>query len=102
MLREFPFDTVKIDRAFTRDLQAGHAGLAVVGATLSLIRNLGRLSVADGVENAAQLAVLQVLGCDCGHGDLFGEALSAEAVLTGSQGFQCATGARTIESLAAR
>jgi len=102
VLREYPFDTVKIDRAFTRDLQAGHAGLAVVGATLSLIRNLARLSVADGVENAAQLAVLQVLGCDCGQGALFGEAVSGEAVLTGSQGFPCATGAATIESLAAR
>jgi diguanylate cyclase (GGDEF)-like protein/PAS domain S-box-containing protein len=74
-LREFPFDTIKIDRAFTRDLQAGHAGLAVIGATLTLIRNLGRLSVADGVENAAQVAVLQVLGCDCGQGTLFGEAV---------------------------
>ena len=83
-------------------LQAGHAALAVVGATLSLIRNLGRLSVADGVENAAELAVLQVLGCDCGQGALFGEALSGEAVLTASQGFQCAAGSKTIESLAAR
>lgn len=88
VLREFPFDTVKIDRAFTRDLQAGHAGVAVVGATLSLIRNLGRLSVADGVENAAQLAVLQVLGCDCGRGALFGDALAAEGVITAGQGSQ--------------
>jgi diguanylate cyclase len=90
VLREFPFDTIKIDRVFTRDLQAGHAGLAVIGATLTLIRNLGRLSVADGVENAAQVAVLQVLGCDCGQGALFGEAVGGEGVLTGSQGLQSA------------
>jgi len=75
LLRELPFDTIKIDRAFTRDLQSGHAGLAVIGATLTLIRNLGRLSVAAGVENAAQVAVLQGLGCDCGQGALFGETL---------------------------
>jgi diguanylate cyclase (GGDEF)-like protein/PAS domain S-box-containing protein len=90
VLREFPFDTIKIDRAFTRDLQAGHAGLAVIGATLTLIRNLGRLSVADGVENAAQVAVLQVLGCDCGQGPLFGEAVAGEGVLTVSQARQSA------------
>ena len=81
VLRELPFDTVKIDRAFTRDLQVGHAGLAVIGATLTLIRNLGRLSVADGVEDAAQVAILQVLGCDCGQGALFGEAVGVEGVL---------------------
>jgi len=81
VLREFPFDTIKIDRAFTQDLQTGHAGLAVIGATLTLIRNLGRLSVADGVTDAAQVAVLQVLGCDCGQGELFGAAVTDAAVL---------------------
>jgi len=92
VLREFPFDTVKIDRTFTRDLQAGHAGLAVIGATLTLIRNLGRLSVADGVENAAQVAVLQGLGCDCGQGVLFGEAVTGEAVLAAGEAGQGAAG----------
>ena len=82
LLRRLPFDTIKIDQAFTRDLQAGHVGLAIIGATLTLIRNLGRLSVAGGVENAAQVAVLQGLGCDCGQGALFGEAVEGSQVLT--------------------
>ena len=73
VLREFPFDTIKIDRSFAEDLREGHAGLAVVGATLSLIRNLGKQSVAVGVEDATQVAVLQSLGCDCGQGPWFGE-----------------------------
>ena len=73
MLREFPFDAIKIDRSLAEDLREGHAGLAVVGATLSLIRNLGKQSVAVGVEDATQVAVLQSLGCDCGQGPWFGE-----------------------------
>jgi diguanylate cyclase (GGDEF)-like protein/PAS domain S-box-containing protein len=81
VLREFPFDTIKIDGAFMRDLRAGHTGLAIIGAALNLIRNLGRLSVADGVEDAAQVAILQALGCDCGQGRLFGEGQLSQDVM---------------------
>ncbi len=66
---------------FMRDLRAGHTGLAIIGAALNLIRNLGRLSVADGVEDAAQVAILQALGCDCGQGRLFGEGQLSQDVM---------------------
>jgi Amt family ammonium transporter len=70
-LREFPFDVIKVDHSYSQHLHAGHAGLAVIGATLNLIRNLGKLSVADGVTDSTQVAILQSLGCDCAAGPLF-------------------------------
>ncbi len=72
ILREVPFDVIEVDGSFAQ--QAGHEGLAVIGATLSLIRNLGKLSVAAGVDDAAQVAILQSLGCDCAAGPWFGGA----------------------------
>jgi len=71
VLRQYPFDVIKVDRSFAQHLQTGHEGLAVIGATLNLIRNLGKLSVADGVNDPAQVAILQSLGCDCASGPLF-------------------------------
>lgn len=58
VLREATFNVIEIDRSLSQQWQTGHEGLAVIGATLSLIRNLGRSSVVDGVDNAAQIAVL--------------------------------------------
>jgi diguanylate cyclase (GGDEF)-like protein len=77
-LREFPFDVIKVDHSYSQHLQAGHAGLAVIGATLNLIRNLGKLSVVDGVTDPAQVAILQSLGCDCAAGPLFAQPAPLE------------------------
>jgi diguanylate cyclase (GGDEF)-like protein len=80
ILREAPFDVIEVDRSFARQLQTGHEGLAVIGATLSLVRNLGKLSVAAGVDDPAQVAILQSLGCDCATGPLFGEPRSLDGI----------------------
>jgi len=80
ILREVPFNVIEVDRSFAHQVQMGHEGLAVIGATLSLVRNLGKLSVAEGVDDAAQVAILQSLGCDCAAGPLFGEPLKFEAI----------------------
>jgi EAL domain-containing protein (putative c-di-GMP-specific phosphodiesterase class I) len=76
-LRSFPVDAVKIDRSFLADLPGNHASLAVVTATITMIHNLGARSVAQGVEDATQLAVLQSLGCQFAQGPYFGEPRSA-------------------------
>lgn len=80
VLRQYPFDVIKVDRSFVQHLQTGPEGLAVIGATLNLIRNLGKLSVADGVNDAAQVAILQSLGCDCASGPLFAGHSAARGV----------------------
>jgi diguanylate cyclase (GGDEF)-like protein/PAS domain S-box-containing protein len=80
-LREFPFDIVKIDRSFVKDLNARRDVLAVIHATVDLIENLGMASLAEGVEQPAQLAVLQSLGCRYAQGYLFSRPVPAERLL---------------------
>jgi diguanylate cyclase (GGDEF)-like protein/PAS domain S-box-containing protein len=82
LLHDYPFDTVKIDRSFVKDLGAGSDVLAVVHATVRLIENLGRASLAEGVEEPAQLAILQTLGCRYAQGYLFSRPVGADRVLS--------------------
>jgi diguanylate cyclase (GGDEF)-like protein/PAS domain S-box-containing protein len=80
-LREFPFDTIKIDRSFLGDLDSNRDVLALVHATMTLLENLGLASVAEGVETAAQVAVLQSLGCRYAQGYYLSRPVKAEALL---------------------
>ncbi len=80
-LRDFPFDTIKIDRSFLNELESNADVLALVQATLTLLDNLGRASVAEGVESAAQLAVLQSLGCRYAQGYHLSRPLAPAEVL---------------------
>ena len=70
-LRDYPFDVIKIDRSFIRDISTRADVMAVVHATLTLIANLGRETVAEGVEDAAQVSALQSLGCRYAQGYYF-------------------------------
>jgi diguanylate cyclase (GGDEF)-like protein/PAS domain S-box-containing protein len=67
-LKDYPFDTIKIDRSFVSDLVESRDVLAVIHATITLVGNLGMGSVAEGVETAAQVAILQSLGCRYAQG----------------------------------
>jgi diguanylate cyclase (GGDEF)-like protein/PAS domain S-box-containing protein len=80
-LREYPFDTIKIDRTFLRDLTTNSDVLAVIHATLTLIANLGMAGVAEGVEESSQLAILQSLGCQYGQGYLLSRPVPAAQLL---------------------
>jgi diguanylate cyclase (GGDEF)-like protein/PAS domain S-box-containing protein len=62
-LRRFPFDTLKIDRAFVRELMTRHDARAIVKTILDLARTLGMSTIAEGVEEPAQLEVLREAGC---------------------------------------
>lgn len=81
VLRHLTLDTVKLDRSLLQDLHGSHGCLAVTSAMLNLVRNLGLVSVADGIEDATQVAILQTLGCQCGQGSMFGKPLPATAVM---------------------
>lgn len=67
-LRDYPFDTIKIDRSFVRDLATSQDGMAVIHATITLVENLGMASVAEGVDTEQQVAILQSLGCRYAQG----------------------------------
>ena len=81
LLRDFPFDTIKIDRSFVKDLIPSRDVLAVTHATIALIANLGMSSLAEGVEETAQVSVLQSLGCRYGQGYLFSRPVRADRLL---------------------
>jgi diguanylate cyclase (GGDEF)-like protein/PAS domain S-box-containing protein len=80
-LSEYPFDTIKIDRSFLKHLTTSRDVLAVIHATVNLVGNLDMICVAEGVEEASQVAVLQSLGCHCGQGYLFSRPVTAEQLM---------------------
>jgi EAL domain-containing protein (putative c-di-GMP-specific phosphodiesterase class I) len=70
-LRNFPYDQIKVDRAFVSDLAAGTEHIAIVQAVVSIARALGMTTTAEGVETDAQKEFLAALGCDEAQGYLF-------------------------------
>ncbi|HZX78453.1 EAL domain-containing protein [Lysobacter sp.] len=76
-LREFPLRKLKIDRAFTDQIDRDAQGLAIVRAVVELGRNLGMQVVAEGVEREAQVGALLASQCSLVQGFLFGAPMSA-------------------------
>ncbi len=103
--RDFPFDRVKIDRGFIRDIAGVHGaapgglavtermeagppvdkpppnGLAIVRAVLAIAGALNVRTLAEGVETAAQLAQLQAEGCQEAQGFLFSPPMPGAEVM---------------------
>jgi EAL domain-containing protein (putative c-di-GMP-specific phosphodiesterase class I) len=74
-LQRYPFDKLKIDRAFTQGIGDNPKTTALVRAILAMGRNLELKVVAEGIETAAQYAFLQAAGCDYGQGYFLGRPL---------------------------
>ncbi|MFA5951828.1 MAG: EAL domain-containing protein [Hyphomicrobium sp.] len=70
-LCRFPFDKIKIDRSFVRDLGNQRDQQAVVLAVMGLGRALGKTIVAEGIETQEDLHCLKAAGCHQGQGYLF-------------------------------
>ena len=77
-LRELPIDTLKIDRSFINHVDENPADQAIVSAILAMARSLGLRVVAEGIETAAQLEVLDRHGCEVAQGFFFSRPLPAE------------------------
>jgi EAL domain-containing protein (putative c-di-GMP-specific phosphodiesterase class I) len=69
-LSSFPFDKLKIDRSFVKDLAESPHCAAIVRAIIGLGRSLGMSTTAEGVETPAQLAFLREAGCTEAQGYL--------------------------------
>lgn len=80
-LHAFAIDGVKIDRSFVRDLGTKLASRAVVEAVGSIATRLGMTAVAEGVENAEQLAWVRDAGCARSQGWLHGRAMPLDDAL---------------------
>ena len=73
-----PFDALKIDQIFVRDLESNPRHRAIVRTIISFATELGLLLTAEGIENEGQRRLLLELGCQYGQGYLFARPLSAE------------------------
>ena len=76
-LQRFPVDIVKIDRRFVEELGETGKSSTLASMILQMTSALGVTSVAEGIENPAQLSVLRSLGCDLGQGYLLSLPLEA-------------------------
>jgi diguanylate cyclase (GGDEF)-like protein len=79
-LRSFPFDKIKIDRAFVSDLGENSENSVIVQAVIIIARALGMTTVAEGVETAGQQRLLMALGCDEVQGFLYSRSVPIEKV----------------------
>jgi diguanylate cyclase (GGDEF)-like protein len=79
-LRKFPFDKIKIDQSFIRDLAVRPESMAIVRAVAGLGRSLGISTTAEGVETIDQLKTVKAEGCTQVQGFLLSRPLAASDV----------------------
>jgi EAL domain-containing protein (putative c-di-GMP-specific phosphodiesterase class I) len=77
-LRSFPIDTLKIDRSFVAEMLTNHTTASIIEAIISMTRILGLRVIAEGVEDQAQFAFLQKIGCDAVQGFYISPAVPAD------------------------
>jgi diguanylate cyclase (GGDEF)-like protein len=71
-LRSFPFDKIKIDQSFVREMSQRSDCLAIVQSVANLGSSLGMPTVAEGIETEEQLRQIQAAGCTDAQGYYFG------------------------------
>ena len=77
LMKQFPIDTIKIDRSFVRDLPNDSEDQAIAQAIISMGKALGMTVVAEGVETVEQETFLRDHACDEMQGFLFSKPLPA-------------------------
>jgi EAL domain-containing protein (putative c-di-GMP-specific phosphodiesterase class I) len=89
-LKKFPINTLKVDRTFIRDILSSGDDAAIVKAIVAMAQSLRLNIVAEGVEDSAQLAFLDSIGCDQYQGYFFSRPVPSNVVPTlfdvGAQG----------------
>lgn len=78
LMKQFPIDTIKVDRAFVRDLAHNKQDQAIASAIITMGRALGLTIVAEGVETPAQERFLRENRCDELQGYLFSKPLPSD------------------------
>ena len=76
-LKQFPIDTIKIDKAFVQDVTSDESASAIVSYIINLAHTLRLEVTAEGVETRQQFEFLKQEGCDRMQGFLFSAALPA-------------------------
>jgi EAL domain-containing protein (putative c-di-GMP-specific phosphodiesterase class I) len=75
-----PVSTLKIDRAFVRDIPHSTHANAIATTIIQLARNIGAEALAEGIETTAQCEFLKREGCTLGQGFLFSPAVPADEI----------------------
>jgi diguanylate cyclase (GGDEF)-like protein/PAS domain S-box-containing protein len=79
-LRDFPFDTLKIDRSFIDPESYDDRSATIIATITDLAHRLNMVVVAEGIETQDQIDNLAMLGCDLGQGYLIGQPVTATEV----------------------
>jgi diguanylate cyclase (GGDEF)-like protein len=77
-LKDFPVDTLKIDRTFIINLVQSYKEQAIVKSTIAMAHDLGLKVIAEGVEDKSQYTMLQNMGCDQIQGYYFSKPIPAQ------------------------
>ena len=80
-LRSFPFDKIKIDQSFVRDLLVDEGSLAIVRAIAGLGVSFGMITTAEGVETEEQMRCLNLEGCIEVQGYLYSRPVPADEIV---------------------
>ncbi|MDB2386400.1 EAL domain-containing protein [Shewanella sp.] len=78
-LKRFPIHTLKIDKAFIDDIDKSKRDLKMVDSIITIAHNMGLSVVAEGVETAAQLAILSELDCEEVQGYVYSQPVTEKA-----------------------
>lgn len=77
-LKKYPIDKLKIDRAFIIGVSDNHEDYKTVKSIISMCKELGIVTIAEGVEKRAQVNVLKQLGCDIIQGYYYSKPVGLE------------------------
>ena len=77
-LKRLPFDQIKIDQSFVRDLVLDKSDRVLVKTIIEMARNFDVEVIAEGVETNDQLIILQDMGCNAYQGYLFGKPVAVD------------------------
>jgi EAL domain-containing protein (putative c-di-GMP-specific phosphodiesterase class I) len=80
LMKQFPIDTIKIDRSFVRDLAVNEEDRAIATAIISMGKALDLTVVAEGVETIEQDAFLRRRECDELQGYLYSKPVPADEI----------------------
>ena len=81
-LKNIPFNVLKIDRSFIKDIGEEDGSDSIVSAIIGVAQGLGKEIVAEGIETEAQRAFLSESGCDMGQGYLWSRPVPADEFAT--------------------
>jgi EAL domain-containing protein (putative c-di-GMP-specific phosphodiesterase class I) len=79
-LQRFPFDKIKIDRSFVKEVARNSSSASIIRAVVTIAADRNMITTAEGVETLQQRETVQILGCTQMQGYLFSAARPAQEI----------------------